>query len=260
MVARLGAVASKADEMLGRQEAMDGQLKDVGERVEGVADGVAELHQQVAHTNNAIKLLCGAFAEVARRVGLHNGRYVRALDGFVHGLEPPAQQQHQQQLGDGGLLPGLLMVSISMSGHRDRMLPWALGAHTARTHCTYAMPAGLPTPAPRRLKLRCPPQGVEAAALLDPAVVAAAGGQSGGSGLPSDKAPQRINPAIYAINGCAAAAVAAAANAAPGSSGAPRGQPAAVITEVSSPQQPGGSQPSWGHASSSGIGQRPKHV
>jgi len=89
LVARLHAVGDKADHLMDKQEEMDEKLDDVSERVEAVQGGVAVLHQQVAYSNHAITLLCGALSEVAKRVGLSNGRYVRALDGFVHGAPPP---------------------------------------------------------------------------------------------------------------------------------------------------------------------------
>jgi hypothetical protein len=104
LVSRLTAVADKQEDLLGKQEEMDGHLRDVSDRVDGVADGVEQLQVQVAYGNHAITMLCGALAEVAKRVGLHNGRYVRALDGLVHGAP--------QRITDGGAAgaPPLLQV------------------------------------------------------------------------------------------------------------------------------------------------------
>lgn len=41
------------------------------------------LSDQVAYSNQAITLLCGAIAEVAKRCGINNGRYTRALDSLT---------------------------------------------------------------------------------------------------------------------------------------------------------------------------------
>lgn len=93
LVERLRGVGSKADELLDKQEEMDGALRDdVGGRVDEVHAGVAALQGQVAYSNQTITLLCGALAEVAKRVGLSNGRYVRALDGLVHGAPSGGSQ------------------------------------------------------------------------------------------------------------------------------------------------------------------------
>jgi hypothetical protein len=51
---------------------------------------------QVAYSNHAITLLCGALSEVAKRVGLGHGRAVRALDSVVHGAPQP------QRIDGGG--------------------------------------------------------------------------------------------------------------------------------------------------------------
>ncbi|KIY97708.1 hypothetical protein MNEG_10253 [Monoraphidium neglectum] len=103
MLARLGVVSAKADDMLGRQEAMDARLTDVGDRVEGVQGGVALLQDQVAYSNHAVTMLCGAMSEVAKRVGL-NGRYVQSLDTLVHGAPPTlGSGRPQQQARVGGV-------------------------------------------------------------------------------------------------------------------------------------------------------------
>ena len=47
MLSRLGVVASKADDMIERQEAMDDKLGEVEGRVAGVQDGVELLQSQV---------------------------------------------------------------------------------------------------------------------------------------------------------------------------------------------------------------------
>jgi hypothetical protein len=47
LVNRLSSVSDKQDNMLERQEEMDGQLREVGERVEAVQGGVAVLQHQV---------------------------------------------------------------------------------------------------------------------------------------------------------------------------------------------------------------------
>ncbi len=108
LLARLHTVTEQSEELLGKQGEMDEKLDDVAGRVEAVQGGVAVLHEQVAYSNHAITLLCGALSEVAKRVGLHNGRHVRALDGFVHGA---TTQQQQPGLGDMG---GVAMLPVSL--------------------------------------------------------------------------------------------------------------------------------------------------
>jgi hypothetical protein len=139
-------VASKAEEMLGRQDAMDGKLDDVAGRVDEVNDGVAVLQHQVAYTNNAVTLLCGALAEVAKRVGLGNGRYVRAVDSLVHGAPP----QQQFALADGGAIP-LLAVSreAGEKGGLKRAAAQARGAAPQR-----AQPCMLASEPPTCLRRR----------------------------------------------------------------------------------------------------------
>jgi hypothetical protein len=130
LVARMSTVADKQDDMLQRQEDMDGQLQDVGERVEHVQGGIAVLQHQAAYTNHAITMLCGALSEVAKRVGLGNGRYVRALDNIVHGAPQPAQQRIEGSSGGAmAALPVRVVVGGSSSGQDGAAgcCPWGAG-------------------------------------------------------------------------------------------------------------------------------------
>lgn len=104
LLGRLSRVGEVQDEMRDKQEEMDDTLRDVSGRVEAVQDGVVTLQHQVAYSNHAITMLCGALGEIAKRVGLANGRYVRALDNVVHGAPAPARL-------DAGAMPQLLTVS-----------------------------------------------------------------------------------------------------------------------------------------------------
>lgn len=47
LLARLSTVTDKQDDLLEKQHEMDGQIRDVGGRVEAVQGGVAMLHEQV---------------------------------------------------------------------------------------------------------------------------------------------------------------------------------------------------------------------
>lgn len=116
LVSRLGRVDERQGEMLERQGEMDETLKDVSDRVGAVQEGVASLQHQVAYGNAAVAALCGALSEVARRVGLSGGRYVRALDSVVHGAPPPPAllppSGPQPPLLDGPSAPMLLAVGF----------------------------------------------------------------------------------------------------------------------------------------------------
>jgi hypothetical protein len=56
---------------------------------------------QVGFSNHAILMLCGALSEMAKRVGISNGRYVKELENLsrsVHSLPPGP---HMAALGGG---------------------------------------------------------------------------------------------------------------------------------------------------------------
>jgi hypothetical protein len=76
----------------------------VGGKVSAVSD-------QVGFSNHAILLLCGALSEMAKRVGINNGRYVKELEVLsrsVHSL--PAGGGMAAALG-GGMAAGASLVS-----------------------------------------------------------------------------------------------------------------------------------------------------
>eukprot|EP00877_Chromochloris_zofingiensis_P008665 jgi/Chrzof1/4051/Cz13g18160.t1 len=80
---RLGLVTAKQDDLMDQQQEMDATLKRVEDNVEQVHGNIHLLSDQVAYSNQAITLLCGAIAEVAKRCGINNGRYTRALDSLT---------------------------------------------------------------------------------------------------------------------------------------------------------------------------------
>jgi hypothetical protein len=99
LIERLRNVTTKQEAMLEQQLAMDESLRHVGDDVAGVHDNVRLLQEQVGYSNQAITLLCGALGEVAKRCGINNGRYVRALDNLtrsvqIEGLDAPFVAGH----------------------------------------------------------------------------------------------------------------------------------------------------------------------
>ena len=98
MLERMSVLAGKQEEMLEAQGQLGNELALVGGKVSAVSD-------QVGFSNHAILMLCGALSEMAKRVGINNGRYVKELENLsrsVHSL--PAGGPAMAALGGGGVV------------------------------------------------------------------------------------------------------------------------------------------------------------
>lgn len=73
LMERMHSLGSKQEELLDAQGQLGEEIATVGGKVSAVAD-------QVSFSNHAILLLCGALSEMAKRVGISNGKYVRELE------------------------------------------------------------------------------------------------------------------------------------------------------------------------------------
>lgn len=103
------AVACPPCSLLRPQGQLGNELALVGGKVSAVSD-------QVGFSNHAILLLCGALSEMAKRVGINNGRYVKELENLsrsVHSL--PAGGGMATALG-GGMAAGASLVSGGAAG------------------------------------------------------------------------------------------------------------------------------------------------
>jgi len=69
----MAILGSKQEELLDAQGQLGDELAAVGGKVSLVSD-------QVGFSNHAILLLCGALSEMAKRVGISNGKYVKELE------------------------------------------------------------------------------------------------------------------------------------------------------------------------------------
>lgn len=73
LMERMHVLGDKQEEMLEAQGQLGTELAIVGGKVSAVSD-------QVSFSNHAILMLCGALSEMAKRVGISNGKYVRELE------------------------------------------------------------------------------------------------------------------------------------------------------------------------------------
>lgn len=73
LMERMHMLGGKQEELLEAQGQLGDELAVVGGKVSAVSD-------QVSFSNHAILLLCGALSEMAKRVGISNGKYVRELE------------------------------------------------------------------------------------------------------------------------------------------------------------------------------------
>lgn len=83
---------------------------------------------QVGFSNHAILMLCGALSEMAKRVGINNGRYVKELENLsrsVHSL--PAGGMGALGGGMGAAMVSVVFVPLGLSALYD-----ALGCQLGR--------------------------------------------------------------------------------------------------------------------------------
>jgi hypothetical protein len=107
LLERMGALGAKQEELLDAQGALGSELALVGGKVTMVSE-------QVGFSNHAILLLCGALSEMAKRVGISNGRYVKELEHLsrtVHALPsapgtPSAAALSALPAGAAGMVSG----------------------------------------------------------------------------------------------------------------------------------------------------------
>jgi hypothetical protein len=137
MLERMSVLGTKQEEMLEAQGQLGNELALVGGKVSAVSD-------QVGFSNHAILLLCGALSEMAKRVGINNGRYVKELEVLsrsVHSL--PAGGGMAAALG-GGMAAGASLPYDAAYLHQAH--PGVSSAAAAGPAGFGASPAMLTTP------------------------------------------------------------------------------------------------------------------
>lgn len=87
LMERMSALGAAQEELLDAQGAMSSELAAVGGRVTAVGE-------QVGFSNHAILLLCGALSEMAKRVGISNGRYVKELENLTRSVAAGGGMPH----------------------------------------------------------------------------------------------------------------------------------------------------------------------
>ncbi|GAX74809.1 hypothetical protein CEUSTIGMA_g2256.t1 [Chlamydomonas eustigma] len=140
VMARLGVVGKRQEQLMENQAQLDERLKQVGDNVDDVKvnthninsrvallDGkMTELRDGMSNVQQGIMLLCHTVAEVTNRVGMHNTKSSQALKGFLavpggSGNSPSLTFPQQQQLSlpltqgsasnvAGSSVPGLTLL------------------------------------------------------------------------------------------------------------------------------------------------------
>eukprot|EP00775_Hariotina_reticulata_P008362 gene8362-8546_t len=103
LLERMAILGSKQEELLDAQGQLGDELAAVGGKVSLVSD-------QVGFSNHAILLLCGALSEMAKRVGISNGKYVTELEHLSRSVATTGLP-HASAVGPGiTLLPGVVSM------------------------------------------------------------------------------------------------------------------------------------------------------
>lgn len=98
------AVACPPCSLLRPQGQLGNELALVGGKVSAVSD-------QVGFSNHAILLLCGALSEMAKRVGISNGKYVRELEHLSRSVATTGLPAGA--MGASGALPAMMVSARS---------------------------------------------------------------------------------------------------------------------------------------------------
>ncbi|WIA29907.1 hypothetical protein OEZ86_000007 [Tetradesmus obliquus] len=101
LMERMGKLSGKQEELLEAQGQLGSELAVVGGKVSAVSD-------QVGFSNHAILLLCGALSEMAKRVGISNGKYVRELEHLSRSVATTGLPAGA--MGASGALPAMMAM------------------------------------------------------------------------------------------------------------------------------------------------------